>query len=244
MKKTINNLTFIFMMAISFVVFTGCDKTEDTGNVVTGEETIKDAEGNVYNTVKIGDQVWTVENLKTAKYNDGTSITNITDNKGWGSLSTGAYCNFDNLESNVATYGRLYNWYAVNTGKLAPKGWHVATYDDWYELNNYVAYYYGASGSVDKALAAKSKWEASTEVGAIGNNLTINNSTGFTALPGGYRDSNGYFVHIGKYGVWWISNEDYNFDAYGRYLYYKSEGFGSMGGGKKSGYSVRLVKDN
>jgi uncharacterized protein (TIGR02145 family) len=81
---------------------------------------------------------WMAGNLKTTSYSDGTPIPNITDNDSWAILTTGAYCNYDNLESNAAIYGRLYNWYAINTGKLAPEGWHVATDDEWNILENFL----------------------------------------------------------------------------------------------------------
>ena len=86
-----------------------------------------DQDGNFYKTVTIGTQTWMAENLRTMKYNDGTNIPLVTSGIAWNNLNTGAYCNYNNTTNSdtIATYGRLYNWYAVNTGKLAPKGWHV-----------------------------------------------------------------------------------------------------------------------
>src|SRR5664279_2133742 len=85
---------------------------------------VTDIDGNVYTTVTIGTQVWMVENLKTTKYNDGTSIPNITDGAAWESLTTPGYCFYNNEAANKTTYGALYNWYTVNSSKLAPTGWH------------------------------------------------------------------------------------------------------------------------
>ena len=88
---------------------------------------IDSRDGNEYNWVQIGDQVWMAENLKVTKYNDGIAIPNVTDDTAWGELTTGAgaLCDYDNTPSNSETYGKLYNWHAVNTGKLCPTGWHV-----------------------------------------------------------------------------------------------------------------------
>ena len=80
-----------------------------------------------------------VENLRTSKYSDGTAIPNVTGNFGWGSLSTEAWCNYNNSSTNDASYGKLYNWYAVETGKLCPTGWHVPTDAEWTVLTDYLA---------------------------------------------------------------------------------------------------------
>lgn len=109
------------------------------GNEVsfTSTSTVTDLSGNVYTTLKIGTQVWMVENLKTTKFNDGTNIPNITDAIAWITLTTPGYCFYNNDASKKSTYGALYNWYSVNTGKLAPTGWHVPTDADWTTLENF-----------------------------------------------------------------------------------------------------------
>jgi uncharacterized protein (TIGR02145 family) len=170
-------------------------------------ETVTDVDGNVYHTVTIGSQTWLVENLKTTKYNDGTPIPNVTSGSAWNALTTGAWCNYKNSKANDTKYGKLYNWYAVGTGKLAPVGWHVSTNADWSTLNSYVTSHSGNSGSVGKALAATTDWNATTDAGAIGNDLRKNNSTGFSALPGGGRLIEGSFYMIGDYGTWWTSTD-------------------------------------
>ena len=191
-----------------------------------------------------------VENLKTTKYNDGTSIPNVTNDDAWADLSTGAYCNYDNLESNVATYGRFYNWYAVNTGKLAPAGWHVPTYNDWSILEKYlIANGYNWDGSKDgnkiaKSLCSKTGWESEHIVGSPGVKPENNNSTGFTALPVGSRDySNGAFGGIGKKDCWWSSTERDGDYAYCRVLSYTLNYLLSNNLNKGYGFSIRLVKD-
>ena len=108
-------------------------------NVVTATPNVVDIDGNVYHTVTIGTQVWMVENLKTTKYNDGTAIPLVTDNTAWGALTTPGYCWYNNDSATYKnTYGALYNWYAVNTGKLAPTGWHVPTDSEWTVLTTYL----------------------------------------------------------------------------------------------------------
>jgi hypothetical protein len=101
----------------------------------------KDGDGNLYNVIKIGNQRWLKENLKTTKYNDGTAILNVTDNTTWISLGTGAYCDYANNSANSVTYGRLYNWYAVtstNPKNVCPKGWKVPTDSEWTTLTTYL----------------------------------------------------------------------------------------------------------
>src|ERR1039457_6330795 len=133
MKKIIKNLVLVLFVIL---VIIACKK-EKSDNPTNGKTTavfnsavtygtMTDQDGNVYKTVTIGTQTWMAENLRTTIYNDGTAISNVTGATEWTNLTTGAYCNFNNTTSTdtIATYGRLYDWYAVNTGKLAPTGWH------------------------------------------------------------------------------------------------------------------------
>jgi len=118
-----------------------CKKADDNNNklppvIVYGLDA-NDIDGNVYHTVIIGTQIWMVENLKTTKYNDGTSIANVTDNVEWIGLTSPAYCWYNNYTSYKTQFGALYNWYAVNTGKLAPTGWHVPSHAEWTTLTNF-----------------------------------------------------------------------------------------------------------
>jgi uncharacterized protein (TIGR02145 family) len=156
-------------------------------------EIVKDIDGNEYLTVNIGNLTWMVENLKTTRYNDGTAIPLVTDNVAWNALTTPGYCWYNNDSiSYKNTYGALYNWYAVNTAKLAPAGWHVATQAEWLQL-------VGSGNSLKEA--GNSHWSTG------GTNLT-----GFTALPGGFRSSTGF---SGGYAAWWSSTKyDMNFAWY------------------------------
>jgi uncharacterized protein (TIGR02145 family) len=171
-----------------------------TGNkTLYAKWAIKDKDGNYYTEVKIGNQYWMVENFRCTKYNDGTAIPNVTDDNKWQNLTSGAYCFYDN-STNTAfreKFGALYNGYAVASGKIAPVGWRIPTEDDWTTLQNFlIEYGYNYDGSIDsnkiaKSLAAKTDWENSTRLGAIGNNLSQNNRSNFSALPSGSRHPDG-----------------------------------------------------
>ncbi|MDA3817060.1 MAG: fibrobacter succinogenes major paralogous domain-containing protein [Prolixibacteraceae bacterium] len=179
------------------------DTIENDTSITYG--TMTDQEGNVYTTVTIGTQTWMAENLHTTNYNDGTAIPNVTDDYEWDILTTGAYCNYNNTTSTdtIFTYGRLYNWYAVNTKKLAPEGWHVATDEDW----NTLTIALGGEGEAGGKLKEKGT--------AHWNNFNTGatNEIGFTALPGGSRYM--YFSGLGFNGYWWSASE--HFDEFNWY---------------------------
>jgi len=191
-----------------------------------------------------------VENLKTTKYNDGTAIPFVTANTAWAALLTPAYCwNNNDVNTNKVTYGALYNWYAVNTTKLAPIGWHVPTYAEWTTLTNYVAANLGTSLNEYKALAATTNWSSSTTTGNVGCDLILNNSTGFSALPGGFRFyDNGTFYNVGYNGYWWSTTEINTSSARFWYMSYDNsyqlypQPYNDKS--KSHGFSVRCVRDN
>lgn len=192
--------------------------------------TVTDIDGNVYATIQIGTQTWMAENLKTTKYNDGTAIPNITDNTAWEGLTTGAWCNYNNDVNNNSTYGKLYNWYAVNTGKLAPAGWHVPTDAEWTTLTNYLG------GDEGDKMKATTLWTAYA-------GITNTNSSGFTGLPAGFRNYFGTFTSIGSYGYFWSSPEYNTSNAWYRMLFYNYSDAYSTSGYKRNGFSVRCVRD-
>jgi len=214
---------------------------------------VTDIDGNVYKTVQIGNQVWMAENLKVSRYRNGDLIPNIKDDDEWLYLETGACCNHDNNPGNDAKYGKLYNWYAVDDKRgLAPEGWHVPTYKEWSKLKNYVTENLGYSGFVAKALATTTDWkcyEGYDKICVIGNNLSLNNSSGFGALPGGSRnidDGIDTFSSIGYGGDWWSAME-FNRGTTFSYVLRISLGNGNdmvnLECMKTDGFSVRCVKD-
>ena len=201
-------------------------------DVIYGEMT--DQEGNVYKTVTIGTQTWMAENLRTTTYNDDTDIHNVSDTDEWSNLTAAAYCTYNNTSNadTIATYGCLYNWYAVNTGKLAPKGWHVASDTEWVTLTTYLGGDYIAGGKLKELGPAH--WQ--------GFYTGITNSSGFTALPGGVRYINGTFKYMGYGGYWWTAT---NRDV-GLIWYREIFGYTKIIRNvchRRHGFSVRCVKD-
>jgi len=196
-----------------------------------GNLKVKDVDGNLYKVVIIGSQVWIAENLKTSKYNDGMTISLDTDNAVWMHNIEGAYCWYNNNEGVYKnTYGALYNWYAINTGKLCPAGWHVPSYDEWSTLNDYLD---------DTITGCKLKETGTTHW--ISPNTGATNESGFTALPGGIRASAGSFYLIGDSGYWWSSAEID--DPWAYYLSYENCTISITSGNKAAGYSVRCLKN-
>ena len=232
-----------FVKIDSVNVTTYIDSGAVTGNkyfyYVTAEEeeviTVTDIDGNVYQTVQIGDQLWMAENLKVTHYSNGDSIPNVTDNSTWPGLSTGAQCVYNNNSGNeLDTYGRLYNWYAVDTGNLAPAGWRVPTDDEWQTLVDYLGGSSVAGGKMKEAGTAH--WNSP--------NTGATNESGFTALPGGYRNYyGGYFTNLGYSGDFWSATELSTYYAWRRYLYYGNTQVGRGSYYKQGGYSVRCVRD-
>ncbi|HEY6913767.1 MAG TPA: fibrobacter succinogenes major paralogous domain-containing protein [Paludibacter sp.] len=205
--KTIRNLRKLSLMFIGFgVIYLSSCKTVD--EPIFGG-TVTDIDGNVYHTVTVGPQTWLVENLKTTHFNDSAVIPLVTDSAEWGNMVTPARCWYNNDSANYnETYGQLYNWHTVNTGKLAPKGWHIPTNEEWVILENNVSKYYYKSASLAKILASNTLWEPSVSSGTVGNKLSENNYSGFSAIPGGYRINYKHsFGKIDSVGVWWSSSQ-------------------------------------
>jgi uncharacterized protein (TIGR02145 family) len=196
-------------------------RNEDNGPLIITLEktcncppTVSDADGNIYQTIKIGNQCWMKENLKTTKYHDGLNIPIVTDNV-WRTLYNPAYCWYNNDITNKSDYGALYNWAVVSTGKLAPKGWHVPTDADWTKLVDYLG---------GDSIAGSKLKEAGTSHWFSPNSASTNES-GFTALPGGIRScqtvnyEDNTFWSKGYIGYWWSSTE-VSGDAWFRAMFY------------------------
>lgn len=206
--------------------------------VINNNETVTDIDGNVYHTVTIGTQTWMVENLKTTRYRNGDTIPHILNPTVWETTYTGAYCEYDNDPDIGLKYGYIYNWYAAkDIRKIAPQGWHVPTEADWLSLLDNTGY-------SAKALASKTDWVTTLMEGAIGNNLTINNSSGFNALPTGFRNTNGIFGSIGSHAYFWTSAEHDSWQAKFIPLYYKDTSTRVYENSKTYGFHIRCIKDN
>ena len=211
--------------------------------ILTG--TMTDIDGNVYQTVKIGDQWWMAENLKVTHYRNGATIPLVTNSDDWPNLSTGARCAYDNNQSEVATYGYLYNWYAVNDSRnIAPSGWHVPTDAEWKELEMYLGMSQSeADGTGYRGTDEGGKLKEAGTTHWNNPNEGATNEIGFTALPGGCRYLDGYFGPLGSDAYFWSSTEGSSDYAWIRELRCYDADVGRSSNFKRRGFSVRLVRD-
>lgn len=190
---------------------------------------VSDIDGNIYKTIQIGNQVWMADNLKNTKLNDGSVITNVIPDELWNSTASGAYCWYNNDISYKDVYGALYNWYAVQTGKLCPTGWHIPDQDEWMEMINHTGGVSIAGGHMKEA--GITHW--------LSPNTDATNESGFTALPSGIRTVSGYFQEMGKIARWWKSTEGEVVEV----SYESSEVKTDVGCVYRRGLAVRCVKD-
>lgn len=221
-------------------------KTADLDSI-----TFKRPDVNDIPSITICNQVWSTKNLDVITYSDGTSIPQVTDPTEWASLTTGAWCYYDNDPANRTTYGKLYNWYAVVgihdaaslndpslRKQLAPYGWHVPSDAEWTQLTDCLggeAIAGGKMKSIGNSQAGTGLWQQP--------NTAATNESGFTGLPGGYRRFNGPFNYFGYYAIWWSSSEDTTTNAWYRYLNCNEGNVGRSNLYKKNGFSVRCLRD-
>jgi uncharacterized protein (TIGR02145 family) len=232
MKTRISIWTYpLTFAALALFLFFSCKKDNSDTDPPQDNGSVTDIDGNVYQTVKIGKQVWMAENLKVTKYRNGDSIPDETITNAWGSLRTGAYCNAIRWEIN----GRLYNWYAADDSRnLAPVGWHIPSDAEWTTLTTFLGGLSVAGGKLkEKGLT---NWRTP--------NAGANNSSGFTALPGGIRSSDGSFNNIGALG-YWLTSTSYDLNnAWYRLMSCNDSTVIRGSFSKYYGYSVRCVKDS
>lgn len=203
--------------------------------IITTLETVTDINSNVYNTVKIGNQIWTLENLEATHYNDGTSIANVTSDGTWVNLTTPGYCWYDNNINNKEKYGALYNYYVMdNSLNVCPEGWHVPSESEWIVLSDYLG---GES-------IAGGKLKEEGTVNWAEPNTGATNESGFTALPAGARIMfTGVFNGINESCGWWSSTPNTTDQAWRSGLGYNTTTFGIGSNYKKNGHSIRCLKD-
>ena len=211
-----------------------------------------DINGNVYNTIIIGNQVWMQQNLKTTKYSNGdligTTVYASFDLDKSNEIKPKYQWAYNGMESNVALYGRLYTWYTIiDSRNVCPIGWHVPTDVEWTTLTDYLTnngYSYNGSGDkIAKSLAATFGWSKAGTAGNIGYDQTSNNSSGFTALPSGARYPYGSFGGIVSEGIWWSATKNDTTDAWNRSLYNSQSIIERGAWNKRIGYSVRCLRD-
>lgn len=222
-----------------------------------------------FKSVVIGTQEWMTENLSVEFFRNGEPIPEAKTNEEWtkaGRSGQPAWCYYENDPAKEEIYGKLYNWYAVHDKrKIAPEGWFVPASKEWEILIKYLItkgfnYDGTPSNGIAKSLASSTMWkEDLTRIGAIGNDLAKNNKTGFTALPGGYRHSNGTYKSAGSHGCWWSSesfereygdvlsqylgNMNTNNDSWCRYMDYNNSSLGGYFWYRDTGFSVRCLKE-
>lgn len=223
-----------------------------TGEILFNPESdygsVTDIEGNVYKTVQIGNRIWMAENLKTTKYRDGTDITEEKDLNAWENIGSPKFSWFLNdKEKYGSTYGALYNWHVVNNGKLCPDGWHVSSSADWTSLEEYIG-----SGSYILEVFYHLKESGNTHWFSWDSTSDVDNFTGFTALPGGYRGGKPSFQFNGiGWGAWFWASDQAGEGAIGYGLGNgELENWDILGGytgpvmiDRKYGFSVRCVKN-
>lgn len=201
---------------------------------VPDPKTVQDRDGNIYKTVKIGEQLWLQSNLNVSKFRDGTAIPQAKTAEEWekaGEQGKPAWCFYDNNPENGKIYGKLYNWYAVNDPRgLAPVGWHIPSDEEWTSLTDHL----GGNEVAGGKLKAKFKWEIP--------NTSATNSVGFAGIPGGGCDYFFAFGSIGKFGLWWSATGE---KIYARCLMlgWKSSNADRLDGDKDHGMSVRCLRD-
>ena len=242
--ETRKNL-LIYLLSTVLLLVIGCeatDSSDDNNNQNPPNETgtVTDVEGNVYKIVKIGDQWWMAENLKTTKYRNGDPISNVTDNSAWAALNTPAYCWYENNTATYGTvYGALYNWFTVDAASngnrsICPTGWHIPTEAEWTTLTTFLGGLNVAGGKMKEV--GTSHWSSP--------NTGASNTSDFTGLPGGFRSYvDGSFQYLGNFGHWWSRTQGDGTQAWNIGLFYLDSSVNNSLSVKKLGFSIRCVKD-
>lgn len=208
----------------------------------TGEGEFSDIDGNVYQIKTIGSQIWMIENLKVSKFNDGTIIPELQENLAWNSNTNSASCRIDNDK-----YGKLYNFYAIaDNHKLCPSGWHVPSDSEWKTMEMFLGMtqiQVDSTGLRGTGEGGELKISGCNPEGWSCTNVGATNSSGFSALAGGYRYDNGVFSNIRESSYFWTSTEYDNSIAWNRSLSKDNAKIGRLNVNKTFGFSVRCIKD-
>ena len=203
---------------------------------------VTDIDGNVYPTIKIGNQLWMAENLRTSSYANGDLIPNVVSSTAWDGLSTGAWCSVNNQSSNDALLGKLYNWYTTTDPRnVCPIGWHVPSDEEWNELIVFLdpSYVPMTIGNAPSAASGKLK---SIE-GWMAPNESANNQSGFSALPAGSRFEQDFFFGIGTAAHWWSSTVEFQNNAWYRRVVNNNDMLTRSMDIINSGFSIRCLQD-
>jgi uncharacterized protein (TIGR02145 family) len=218
----------ILISGLLCIALSGCEKGEDPPPPVT------DVDGNVYETVMIGNQVWMAENLRTTRLNDGSEIELITKNKDWNTTSDPAFCWYNNDSSLFKVpYGALYNGFAATNEKICPAGWHVPDSEEWNQLIDNLGNAETAGGKLK--LEGITQWHPP--------NTGADNSSSFSALPAGLRYFEGTFSSLSYFTAFWSVNEADNASHYFLSLSYLDSKATLSNKSKKHGFSIRCIRD-
>jgi len=231
-----NRITCILIICSAQIAFNQCQRQDHS--------TVTDIDGNIYKTTLIGKYWWITENLKTTSYNNGIQIPLVKEQNIWLRSEHDAFCYYQNNENYADTFGLLYNWYAVNSGKLCPEGWRIPTDEEWQYLEGFADTEFEVGDSVWRKLGLRGSDAGLKLKSTTGwrSGETGTDDFGFSALPGGERLSR--FYAGGSSGFWWSSSEANASSAYYRNLIYS---FGQVARDthpKRMGFSVRCIKDN
>jgi len=225
------------LLLINFLLVLSCDKEKNIFTILKPGPvygSISDKDGNTYKTLLIGTQTWMVQNLKTTKYNDGTFIPIVSDLSSWDNLLSPGCCWDDDFPSYKKTYGILYNWYAVNSNKLCPVGWHIPTDQEWSQMITYLGGVMIAGGMLKES--SLNYWKTP--------NKGASNMSYFWGLPGGMiESSDSSFQRITEMGCWWTSTSHNKDMAIARVMYYSNESVREVFYPKKCGLSIRCIWD-
>jgi len=219
--KQAQNILFAFFIAAFILLL----------NLNNSISQVTDKDGNTYKTVTINKQIWMAENLNVEHYRNGDAIPQVQDKEEWDNLTTGAWCYYDNNSSNGTPYGKLYNWYAVNDPRgLAPDGWHVPSDEEWTKLIDFL----GGSEVAGEKMKTTSGWI---------ENGNGKNSSGFSAVPSGYRNHEGYFINMGKNALYWSTTEMNSENVWFRNVIGSIPDVYRPNYAKDFGLSIRCIKD-
>tara|TARA_B100001250_G_scaffold47341_1_gene37062 strand:+ start:2270 stop:3025 length:756 start_codon:yes stop_codon:yes gene_type:complete len=251
----VKNILFILILFISSI-WSQCDANNDGDlNIVDivvqvnciledcwepdSGNTCEDIDGNIYETVQIGEQYWMAENLKVTHYNNGDPITYIANEEHWGSFDEGQYAVYDGEPINAIIYGNLYNWVSIGDSRgICPEGWYVPSDDEFTILIDFLGGESVAGGKMKES--GLEHWNYYSDQ----ISLEATNESGFTGLPAGHRNTNsGDCIYMGFYGFFWSSTENGSDLAWRRYLFDNNSGVARDTFGKPNGFSVRCLKD-
>ena len=222
--------TLAYLLQLIADLQNGSSDSPGTASFACGTSTVT-FDGYDYSTIQIGDQCWFAENLRSTQFADGSAIPEVTDGTAWGSTDEGVRAAHNNDAGDLATYGYLYNWYAVDSAAgLCPTDWHVPTHEEWTTLTTELGGAGVAGGKMKSSSSDSPSWDG-------------DNTSGFSGLPGGSRYSNGSFNDVGNIGYWWSSSPSYD---YADYFYVNAATINfnlSNYGNQRNGFSVRCVQD-